>query len=149
MSKFDRVAKAQELVAEIERLRADIEYVRDRLTSRDDSDQDIITIRGLIDEATNSGDFFPAYELRRQREEREQHSQTVANVQEVIDMQKKEIERLTTERATLRGALIEIAAYDRGDGCCHDGCDTPSIAAKATIATRPHQAAQAAKESNA
>lgn len=53
---------------EIERLRADAEYVRNRLTSRDDDDRDTISLRDLIDKATNNGNFFPAYELRRRKD---------------------------------------------------------------------------------
>ena len=50
-------------------LQADIDYVRDRLVSRNDPDRHTITIRKLIDEATNSGDFFPASELKRRKEQ--------------------------------------------------------------------------------
>lgn len=58
-----------ELLAEIEQLQGDIEYARERLTSHDDPDRDTITIRDLIDEATNRGDFFPSDELKRRKKQ--------------------------------------------------------------------------------
>lgn len=65
---------------------------------------------------------------------------------DAADASNGEVKRLTAIVAKLRGALIEIAAYDRGDGCCPYGCDTPSVAAAMTVATRPHQVVEAAKE---
>ncbi len=63
------LTSADKYRAEIERLQADIGYVRDRLISRDDPDCDTITIRDLIDEATNKGDFFPSHELNRRKDQ--------------------------------------------------------------------------------
>ncbi len=54
------------LIAEVERLLADIQYALDRLSVKKDQGPGL---RVLIDEATGVGDYFPASELKRRKDQ--------------------------------------------------------------------------------
>ncbi len=84
-----------------ERLQADIQYALDKLSVKADQGPGL---RVLIDDATGNGDYFPAYELRRQREQfdalNKQLGETTRFIEEAVvehGARKKEIELLREE----------------------------------------------------
>ena len=114
--------------SELTRLQGDIEYVRDRLISRDDVDRDTIGIRDLIDEATNKGDFFPSSELKRRKEQIHEINRHFGDFQEFNAEVIADVKRLHAiiqhHRPLLCGRCGD-AVHDTGNvhGCGYPLCE--------------------------
>ncbi len=98
----------REQKAEVEQLREDIQYALDRLSTEADQGPGL---RVLIDDATNHGDYFPSYELKRRKEQIHEINRHVANFLEFNAEIIAEVKRL--REAALGGlALANIYVRD-------------------------------------
>lgn len=94
---FEAGVRSQQ--AEIDRLREEIQYALDRLSVKADQGPGL---RVLIDEATNVGDYFPAYELKRRLDQIHEINHHFGEFQDFTETVIRDAKQLKTEVEQLR-----------------------------------------------